>query len=86
MTLRARIAAIAGLSVALAVIAAAVGLYVAVRSDLRGEVDHQLRNRARAFTQPGAPAGFLGGPGGQPPDGSALDGRGGSLGGGPASE
>ena len=49
LSLRARIAAIASLSVALAVIAAAVGLYVAVRSDLRGEVDRQLRARAAAF-------------------------------------
>ena len=49
MTLRARIAAVASLSVALAVLAAAIGLYVAVRSDLRGEVDHGLRERAQAF-------------------------------------
>jgi two-component system sensor histidine kinase MprB len=49
MTLRARIAAVASLSVALAVLAAAIGLYVAVRSDLRGEVDSQLRARAQLF-------------------------------------
>jgi len=49
MSLRGRIAAIAGLSVALTVIAAAAGLYVAVRSDLRGEIDSQLRARAQAF-------------------------------------
>ncbi len=47
MSLRARIAAVASLSVALAVLAAAIGLYVAVRSDLRGEIDHALRARAR---------------------------------------
>ncbi|MCW3031872.1 MAG: hypothetical protein JWM60_217, partial [Solirubrobacterales bacterium] len=47
MTLRMRIAAVASLSVALAVLAAAIGLYVAVRSDLRGEIDTQLRTRAR---------------------------------------
>jgi two-component system sensor histidine kinase MprB len=46
MTLRVRIAAVASLSVALAVLAAAIGLYVAVRSDLRGEIDTQLRTRA----------------------------------------
>jgi two-component system sensor histidine kinase MprB len=57
MSLRARIAAVASLSVALAVIAAALGLYVAVRSDLRGELDSALRSRARAFMVPGAPGG-----------------------------
>lgn len=54
MTLRARIAAVAGLSVALAVLAVAIGLYVAVRSDLRGELDSQLRARASGFTGPRA--------------------------------
>src|SRR5476649_2504911 len=49
MTLRTRIAAVASLSVALAVLAAAIGLYVAVRSDLRGEIDTALRARARGF-------------------------------------
>ncbi len=49
MTLRARIAAVASLSVALAVLAAAIGLYLGVRSDLRGEVDRQLRSRGAAF-------------------------------------
>lgn len=58
MSLRARIAAVASLSVALAVLAAAIGLYVAVRSDLRGEIDHALRVRAQAFPRP--PAGPLG--------------------------
>jgi two-component system sensor histidine kinase MprB len=60
MTLRTRIAAIAGLSVALAVLAAAIGLYVAVRSDLRGELDTALRARARAFIPPPGPAGPAG--------------------------
>jgi two-component system sensor histidine kinase MprB len=54
MTLRTRIAAVASVSVALAVLAAAVGLYAAVRSDLRGEVDNTLRSRMRALA--GAPA------------------------------
>ena len=54
MTLRTRIAAVASLSVALAVLAAAIGLYVAVRSDLRGEIDSALRARAQAFAMPGA--------------------------------
>ncbi len=55
MTLRARIAAVASLSVALAVLAAAIGLYVAVRSDLRGEVDRQLQSRARVFAGQAGP-------------------------------
>jgi two-component system sensor histidine kinase MprB len=49
MTLRTRIAAVASVSVALAVLAAAIGLYVAVRSDLRGEIDSTLRARAHAI-------------------------------------
>jgi two-component system sensor histidine kinase MprB len=72
MTLRTRIAAVASLSVALAVIAAAVGLYVAVRGDLRGEVDKGLRARAHAFTQP-PPGGLAGGAEGP---GAALFGSG----------
>jgi two-component system sensor histidine kinase MprB len=51
MTLRTRIAAVAGVSVALAVLAVAVGLYVAVSTDLHGEVDKGLRERARPFLQ-----------------------------------
>jgi two-component system sensor histidine kinase MprB len=70
MTLRTRIAAVASLSVALAVLAAAVGLYIAVRSDLRGEIDQGLRQRAQAFLAPsgtGPPDEGL--PGGGPPQG-----------------
>jgi two-component system, OmpR family, sensor histidine kinase MprB len=67
MTLRSRIVAVASVSVALAVLAAAIGLYVAVRSDLRGEIDKALRARAGAFRGP--PGGFagvaLGGAGGE---------------------
>jgi two-component system, OmpR family, sensor histidine kinase MprB len=74
MTLRARIAGVASLSVALAVIAAAVGLYVAVRSDLRGELDSALRDRAHIFTAR-AP-----GSGGAPPAGyGSLGGQGGTV-------
>ena len=46
MTLRTRISAVAATAVALAVIGAAVILYVAVRSDLRGQVDESLEHRA----------------------------------------
>jgi two-component system, OmpR family, sensor histidine kinase MprB len=55
MTLRTRIAAVAGVSVALAVLVAALGVYVAVRSDLRGEVDNTLRGRALALGHPPGP-------------------------------
>lgn len=83
MTLRARIAATAGVSVALAVLGAALGLYLGVRSDLRGEVDKSLRERAHALAAPGpgGPPGQGGaGPGPPPGDG---DGDGGPGGGGP---
>ena len=49
MSLRLRIAAVAGLAVALAVLAAAIGLYIAVRADLRGQIDDSLNQRARVF-------------------------------------
>jgi len=63
MTLRTRIAAVASVAVALAVLAAAIGLYAAVRSDLRGEIDSTLRARARTIG--GAPS-FPGGGGPMP--------------------
>ncbi len=59
MTLRTRIAAVAGLAVAIAVVLAAMVVYVAVRSDLRGQVDSSLRQRAAGLVAPpppGAPA------------------------------
>jgi two-component system sensor histidine kinase MprB len=88
VSLRARISATASLAVGLAVLAAAVGLYLAVRSDLQGEIDQGLRQRAQAFMAPsgvGGPGGFgsVGGtgaqngsrvPGGAPPDGPSQDG------------
>ncbi|HXC45710.1 MAG TPA: HAMP domain-containing sensor histidine kinase, partial [Solirubrobacteraceae bacterium] len=80
MTLRARIAAVAGLAVALTVLIAAASLYVAVRSDLRGEVDKSLHQRAAAFVPPASaggqrtPAGGSGLPGGSPPPGEPSPG------------
>jgi two-component system sensor histidine kinase MprB len=78
MTLRTRIAAVASLSVALAVLAAAIGLYVAVSSELHGQIDSALRVRAQTLVAHagagaptpargrlpggGAPAGGYGGP------------------------
>ena len=72
MTLRSRIAAAAGLAVALAVIAAAAAVYLGVRSELRGEVDDSLRDRAA-----GATARFGGGgpeAGGEQPQGVGAGG------------
>jgi two-component system, OmpR family, sensor histidine kinase MprB len=71
VTLRARIAAAAGLAVALAVIAAAVAVYLGVRGQLRGEVDESLRERAetvaRLFDRGPPGPGFSDGPPGIPP-------------------
>jgi two-component system sensor histidine kinase MprB len=78
VTLRRRIAGTASLAVALVVLIVAIGVYVAVRTQLRGEVDNALRDRAQpvaefaqreaAFGGPGRPIGFggppdMGGPG-----------------------
>jgi two-component system, OmpR family, sensor histidine kinase MprB len=49
VSLRVRIAGVAGLAVALAVLASAIGLYLAVRSDLRGQIDESLNQRAQGF-------------------------------------
>jgi hypothetical protein len=49
VSLRVRIAAAAGVAVTLAVLGAAIGLYVAVRSDLRSQIDESLTQRARVF-------------------------------------
>ncbi|HEY2215911.1 MAG TPA: HAMP domain-containing sensor histidine kinase [Solirubrobacteraceae bacterium] len=49
MSLRRRIAAVGGVAVALAVLVAAVAIYVAVRSDLRGQIDQSLTQRAQEF-------------------------------------
>jgi len=83
VSLRTRIACAAGLAVALAVIAAAVAVYLGVRTELRGEVDDALRARAEAILAPdgrggpsprGEPGGFgpradRQGPDGLPPEG-----------------
>jgi two-component system sensor histidine kinase MprB len=80
MTLRARIAATAGVSVALAVLAAALGLYLGVRSDLRGEVDKSLRERAHALAAPGPgePPGQGGSQSGAAPGSDQARGQGGA--------
>jgi two-component system, OmpR family, sensor histidine kinase MprB len=61
VTLRLRIAAGASAAVALTVIAAAIGVYVAVRAELRGQIDQSLSQRAPVFAAPGK-IGAAGGP------------------------
>ncbi|MGH2852743.1 MAG: HAMP domain-containing sensor histidine kinase [Solirubrobacteraceae bacterium] len=62
MTLRALIAAAAGLAVAVAVVGAAIVLYLAVRSDLRWQIYRSLTERAQELVAAGSSAPF--GPGG----------------------
>ena len=69
MSLRARISAAAGIAVGLAVLAAAVGVYLAVRSDLQGEIDQGLRQRAHAFVGPSGAGPAFEPPLGQPQGG-----------------
>jgi two-component system sensor histidine kinase MprB len=70
VTLRARIAAAAGLAVAVAVLGAAIVLYLAVRSDLRGQIDKSLSARAQEFVSaPSSP------PFGAPPGGARFGGE-----------
>jgi two-component system sensor histidine kinase MprB len=71
VTLRVRIAAGASVAVALTVVAAAVGVYVAVRSDLRAQIDESLSQRAQAFL-PLPELGPAGAPGGVGAAGNAL--------------
>ena len=80
MKLRTRIAAVAGVAVAITVIAAAAVIYVVVRSDLRGEVEQALVDRARPILltgRLGGPGGGPGGPGGPPPRRGGRGGPGG---------
>ncbi|HEX5895895.1 MAG TPA: HAMP domain-containing sensor histidine kinase [Thermoleophilaceae bacterium] len=51
MSLRTRIAAAAGVVVALVVLVAAAAIYIGVRAELRGEVDRSLRDRAGAIAR-----------------------------------
>jgi two-component system sensor histidine kinase MprB len=83
VSLRARISAAAGLAVGLAVLAAAVGLYLAVRADLQGEIDQGLRQRAQAFT---GPSGSDAHPPGVSDTGTGYGGAGGSGSGPPPGE
>jgi two-component system sensor histidine kinase MprB len=75
VTLRTRIACAAGLAVALAVMVAAVAVYLGVRGELRGEVDDSLRTRADTILDSGGRGrrgpGPDGGPGGFGPRGGS---------------
>jgi two-component system, OmpR family, sensor histidine kinase MprB len=93
VSLRARIAAAAGIAVAMAVVAVAVSAYAGTRSNLLGQLDQSLQTLTRQVTQnpgsggqgpasSGQPLGFRGGPRpAQPPapsDGSFNPGGGGN--------
>ena len=84
MSLRTRIAAAAGLAVALVVLVAAAAIYFGVRSELRGEIDRSLRERAAVIARLAGGPGIGAGPDervgergqGEPPgDGPGLRGR-----------
>jgi len=68
VSLRTRIAAAAGIAVAIVVVIGAVAIYLGVRAELRGEVDNSLRDRAAALTvRGGVREGGPGEPDGRPP-------------------
>ena len=71
MTLRTRMAAVAGLAVALTVVALAIALYGAARSTLRDQIDSALRDRAAQVQNA---QGHRDGPGGNPGGGDFDDG------------
>ncbi|HWF35067.1 MAG TPA: HAMP domain-containing sensor histidine kinase [Solirubrobacteraceae bacterium] len=87
MSLRARIAAAAGIAVALAVVAVAVSAYAGTRSNLLGQIDNSLHSLTKAAVMPktaagGQPQGGFGpgGSGGQPAtDGGSPRGGGNGL-------
>ena len=86
MSLRTRIAAVAGAAVAVIVVASAVVVYVAVRANLRGEVEDSLTARAEGFERRGparrngVPPGFPRGRGfGPPPADERFGGAAGAL-------
>src|SRR5215208_753410 len=83
MSLRTRIAGVAGIAVAVAILLGAGLAYVAIRSELRGEVDSALRDRveplaarfARGDPRSVGPGGIGGGPPPGPGGGVAFHGR-----------
>jgi two-component system, OmpR family, sensor histidine kinase MprB len=67
VSLRLRIAAVAGLAVAITVVAVAAIVYLAIRSELRGEVDRSLQTTAQGLVRQPGGGGAGGGRGGPPP-------------------
>jgi len=61
MSLRTRMGLVAGLAVALAVVAVAGIVYAGTRSELRGQVDRALAGRIRGFLRPPIPPVLPGG-------------------------
>jgi two-component system, OmpR family, sensor histidine kinase MprB len=59
MTLRRRLTLLAAVSVAVAIVAAAVGSYVAVRAELRGQIDDSLRAATGRFVGSAGAGGIL---------------------------
>jgi two-component system, OmpR family, sensor histidine kinase MprB len=57
VNLRTRMAAVAGVAVAVTVVALAATQYEAARSTLRGQIDQALRDRAQSLTSPRPPRG-----------------------------
>jgi two-component system sensor histidine kinase MprB len=77
VSLRGRIAGVAGVAVAVAVLLGAGLAYVAIRAELRGEVDNALRGTAARFlrvdsSDPGPGGGLAGGGAPGPGDGGVL--------------
>jgi two-component system sensor histidine kinase MprB len=76
MSLRTRIAGVSGLAVAVAILLGAALSYVAIRSELRGEVDSALRDRVAPlqsrFTTVGPDPGDPGAGLGEPPPGGGV--------------
>jgi two-component system, OmpR family, sensor histidine kinase MprB len=70
VNLRTRMAAVAGVAVAVTVVALAVTQYEATRSTLRGQIDDALRERAQSLVNPRGPGG---GKDGRPGDGPGRD-------------
>lgn len=81
MSFRRRIALLAGLAVAVAIVFASALAYAAISAELRGQVDDSLEERAGAFRErAGRVRGAIGGPRPGPPDGGLPGGhRGGGL-------
>lgn len=79
MSLRVRFAAVAGAAVAIVAIALAAGAYVSARSELRGQIDNALADRARSYIDTPKGRDRDDGPFGQQPPPVAFGGAAGSF-------